>query len=268
MFTKKIIIFIFFLTAHLVVHAQLGINTKTPLATLDVQGNLGIRNRIYLGGSNTVLGMLGDVGTVMVSQGPAKSPVWKMIRRPPFDPFLYTIFNNEAAETEAGLTLGNTVSGYDLNTLNQTLSSYNGTVIAGLTKTFEIDNPDNVALLSFETISHLQSNTINSGVDFSCGIFVDDQLKGVRVYTLNQPSTAQYPFYTFDMVVSATNLSVGNHEAKVACKRRANINNFTSNIGIGKAVNSNLNDFMTKSSLVVETYEKPNMTNTIPVYNP
>lgn len=268
MITKKIIGLLIFAFSIIVVDAQLGVNTETPKATLDVQGNFGVRNRIYLGGDNTAPGLLGDVGTVLVSQGAAKPPVWKVIRRPNFDPFLYTIFNNSASNTEVGVIIGNTNSGYDVNTENQTLASYGGTIIPALTKDFQIDNSDNIAILSFETIAHLQSTVTNEGVDFSCGIFVDDLLKGVRVYTLNQPTTSQFTFYTYNLVAVAKALTVGSHSAKVACKRRASVNSFTGNIGIGRMVASNLNNFMTQSSLTVETFEKPSATNVVPVYNP
>jgi len=268
MFTIKNIVFILFLASVVMVDAQVGINTPTPLAGLDVQGSLGVRNRIYLGGNDTTAGVLGDIGSVLVSQGVNKAPIWKVIRRPIFDPFLYSIFNNAAAETPNGLTIGNTVSGYDINTLNQTLTSYNGTVITGLTKTFQIDNPDNIAILSFQTISHINATVANTGADFSCGIFVDDLLKGIRVYGLAITGVGSFTFYTFDLMATASNLSVGDHTAKVSCKRRANFSNFTNNLGIGKAVATNLNDFMTKSSLTVETYEKPSASNTVPVYNP
>lgn len=248
--------------------SQVGINTATPRARLDIQGNLSVRNRIYLGGSDTVNGLLGDVGTVLVSQGANNPPVWKLIRRPDFDPFLYTIFNNVAAETINGITFTSTTAGSEIHTLNQTLTSFGGTQITELQKDFQIENQENISILTFETIAHMNSNAVNSAVEFSCGVFIDDLLKGIRVYTLNQSGAANFPFYTFDMVVAVNNLTIANHTAKVACKRRGNFNSFTGTLGIGKAVNTNLNDFMTKSSLVVETYEKPSTGNTVPVYNP
>ncbi|MCI3938278.1 hypothetical protein MQX03_13830 [Chryseobacterium aahli] len=251
---------------------QVGINTETPRARLDVQGNLSVRNRIYLGGSDTVNGLLGDVGTVLVSQGVNNPPVWKLIRRPDFDPFLYTIFNNEAKETINGIIFAanSAGAGSQLHILDQTLTSFAGTEITELERTFQIDNSGNIAILTFETIAHLESTNVNRAADFSCGVFVDNLLKGIRVYTLNQPGAATYPFYTFDLVAAAPNLTVGSHTAKVACKKRANINGFTGQLGIGKSIpaGGNLNDFMTKSSLVVETYEKPSSSNTVTVYNP
>ncbi len=250
------------------VFSQVGINTETPRARLDVQGNLNIRNRIYLGGSDSTNGLLGDVGSVLVSQGANNPPVWKVIRRPDFDPFLYTIFNNVAAETKLGDTFNSTTTGAEIHTLNQTLASFGGIQISALQKDFQIDNQENITILTFETIAHMNSTDINSAVEFSCGIFVDDLLKGIRVYTLNQPGSATNPFYTFDLVASVNNLTIASHTAKVSCKRRANFNSFAGTLGVGKAVSGNLNDFMTKSSLVVETYEKPSTGNTVPVYNP
>lgn len=249
-------------------NSQTGINTETPRARLDIQGNLSIRNRIFLGGTDTVDGSLGDVGTVLVSQGVNNPPVWKLIRRPDFNPFLYTIFNNAAAETQSGITFGTAVSGSQLHTVNQTLTSFAGTEITALQRDFQIDNSQNIAFLSFETIAHLQSSDQYRAADFSCGIFVDNLLKGLRVFTLDQSGSATNPFYTFDLIVSANNLTVGSHTAKVACKKRENINGFSGQLGIGSAVSGNLNNFMTKSSLVVETYEKPSTTNAVPVYNP
>ncbi len=250
--------------------SQVGINTETPRARLDVQGNLSIRNRIYLGGSDSVNGLLGDVGSVLVSQGANNPPVWKVIRRPDFDPFLYTIFNNEASETRNGIIFAaNTAgSGFQLHTLNQTFASFAGTEITELQRSFQIDNTQNISILTFETIAHLESANQFTAADFSCGIFVDDLLKGIRVYTLNQPGAAVTPFYTYDLIAVVKDLPTGNHAARVACKKRANINAFTGQLGIGKNIANNLNDFMTKSSLVIETYEKPNAGNTVPVYNP
>lgn len=249
-------------------NSQIGINTETPRATLDVQGNLSVRNRIFLGGTDLANGSLGDVGTVLVSQGANNPPVWKLIRRPDFNPFLYTIFNNAAAETQNGIIFGTAASGFELHTLNQTLSSFAGTQITALQRNFQIDNPQNITFLSFETIAHLESSNQYRAADFSCGIFIDDLLKGIRVYTVDQSGTAVNPFFTFDLLASANNLSVGNHTAKVACKKRGNINGFSGQLGIGRAISGNLNDFMTKSSLVVETYEKPSTSNNVPVYNP
>lgn len=275
MTTRKYIIFLLLFALSTMFYSQsIGINTETPRASLDVQGNISVRNLIRVsdpGDALTVDGKVGNSGTVLVSRGPGNAPVWKLIRRPNFNPFYYSIFNNEGAETQAGVELaGTSVDGNEIHAENQSFTSYiNGVAsreITGLAKTFQIDYAgSNIVVLSFESIAQSASTTLNNAVDFSCGIFVDDQLKGVRVYTLSQTG-GNTPFYTFDLVATATDLSAGSHTARVACKRRANIN-YTGNFGVGKAVGTNLNDFMTKSSLTIQTYEKPPVTNTVSVYN-
>ncbi|WP_265428798.1 hypothetical protein [Chryseobacterium sp. YIM B08800] len=277
---KFIYLFVMFAFVSMVHSQSMGIDTDTPRATLDVQGNLSVRNLIRVTTPNAALstdGAVGNSGTVLVSRGPNNPPEWKLIRRPNFNPFYYTIFNNEGAETQAGVDLpgSGTLSGNEIHAENQTLASYTqsgsntvGYEITALAKTFQIDvATNNIVVLSLETIAQSGSSTVNNAVDFSCGIFVDDQLKGIRVYTLSQTGGGS-PFYTYNLIATATGLSAGNHTAKVACKRRANIN-YTGSFSVGKAVPgaTNLNDFMAKSSLTIQTYEKPPATNSIPVYN-
>lgn len=272
--TSKNICILFSLLFSLMCYSQsIGINTETPLARLDVQGNMSVRNLIRVGGTDAVTGNVGTSGTVLVSQGAGLPPVWKLIRRPNFSPFRYTIFNTAGAESQAGVDLpGTSLGGNEVHSENQTLASYLnsgvGQEITGLATTFQVDvASNNIVVLSFETIAQSASSTANNAVDFSCGIFVDDQMKGLRIYTLSQTGSGS-PFYTYDLVATATGLSAGNHTAKVACKRRANIN-YTGAFSVGKAAPAvtNLNNFMAKSSLTVQTYEKPPATNTVTIYN-
>lgn len=144
-----------------------------------------------------------------------------------------------------------------------------GGVINDLTQTVTLTNAENILVFSFETIFQINSTAQYQGADIAIGIFVDDKLKGVRVYTLtSEVAGLVRDFYTFDLIAAAQNLSAGSHTVKVACTRRANMNNFTSDIGIGKSVYTNLNDFMMQSSFIIESYEKPNPANTTPVYIP
>ncbi len=254
--------------------AQVGVNTNTPRTTLDVQGDLGIRNKIYLGGDETTIGKLGEVGSVLVSQGENQPPTWKVLRRPEFKPETYYLINYEASSTEKGLTLTSGATNRQLYIKNMTLSDFlagngSGGVIDNekLTKTFKVNNSVNKIGLVFETVVHLNSNSTNAGVDFACGVFVDDQLKGVRIFTLNQPTASRAPFYTFTLLGSTENLPKKEYTAKVACKRRGSINSFTGDFGIGKAVYTNINDFMAQSTLRVEVFEIPDPNNNEPVYN-
>ncbi|HCC93510.1 MAG TPA: hypothetical protein DEQ26_04150, partial [Flavobacteriaceae bacterium] len=129
------------------------------------------------------------------------------------------------------------------------------------------NNSVNKIGLVFETVVHINSSVTNEGVDFACGVFIDDQLKGVRTFTLNQPTNSVGPFYTFTLLGSAENLPKKEYTAKVACKRRASIGGFTNTFGIGKAVYTNINDFMAQSTLRIEVLEIPDPNNNEPVYN-
>jgi len=269
------IVSLFFVSVFFLGYGQVGVNTKNPLATLDVQGNMNIRKKIYLGGNDTTQGTLGQKGTVLVSQGPGLAPVWRVLRVPPFDPFSYYSFTNVGIKTQNGLLIGNATSGSNVYVENQSLTSFlgastaSGGVIDDLTQTVTINNTESVLVLSFETIFQINSTAQYQGADIAIGIFVDDRLKGVRVYTqTSEIAGIVRDFYTFDLIAAAQNLTVGQHTVKVACTRRANISNFTGNIGIGQPVSTNLNNFMMQSSFIIESYEKPNLGNTTPVYIP
>lgn len=269
-FNKILLINLVFISSSL--FAQVGVNTDTPLATLDIQGDLEIRNKIYLGGNETTIGSLGEVGSVLVSQGANQPPTWKVLRRPEFKPETYYLINYEASNTESGLKLANGQTNRALYTKDMTLSSFlagngNGGEITGLRKKFKVNNNVNKIGLIFETVAHLNSNNRYEGVDFACGVFIDDQLKGVRTFTLNQDNEARGPFYTFTLLASAENLPAKEYTAKVACKRRASIYGYTGNFGIGEAVYQNINNFMAQSSLRVEVLEIPDTNNNEPVYN-
>ena len=252
---------------------QLGINTNTPRTTLDVQGDLEVRSKIYLGGNETSIGNLGETGAVLVSQGVNQSPTWKVLRRPEFKPETYYLINYESSSTEVGLTLDHDATVNRVKyTQNMSLSSFlagsgiSGE-IAGLTKKFKVNNSLNKIGLIFETVAHLNSTGVNQGVDFACGVFIDDQLKSVRTFTLNQPTVAVGPFYTFTLLGSTENLAKKEYTAKVACKRRASVDGYNGTFGVGKAVYTNINDFMAQSTLRIEVLEVPDPNNNIHVYN-
>ncbi|WP_413533975.1 hypothetical protein [Empedobacter brevis] len=270
-FNKILLINLIFVSSSL--FAQVGINTNTPRASLDVQGDLEIRNKIYLGGDDTTIGKLGEVGSVLVSQGDNKPPTWKVLRRPEFKPETYYLINYESSSTEDGITLTNNYSANRaLYTKDMSISSFlagngAGAEIKKLEKTFKINNSVNKVALVFETVTQINSNSIYHGVDFACGVFVDDKLKGVRTFTLNQTTASRAPFYTFTLLASENNLPKKVYTAKVACKRRASINSYSGTFGIGKDVFTNINSFMTQSTLKIEVLEIPDPNNTEPVYN-
>ncbi len=241
--------------------AQVGINTNAPNATLDVNGDVSIREKIYVGGNQGTPGNPGVDGQVLVSQGPGLPPKWLTLNIPDANQNYYLIYNNTFEDqTGVSFTSGET-SGNNLYTKGTNYSSLSSwKKISGMTQTFDIYSEENKTYFTFETVAQLGtsgSGNLLDAVDFACGIFIDGKLEGVRVNTVEQPSSSYGPFRTLTMLHVSENLSVGTHTLDVACTRRANYST-SSSLGIGRAVNtSNLNDFMAKSTMKVEVFEIP-----------
>ena len=244
--------------------AQVGINTNLPNAKLDVNGDMTIREKIYLGGTEGTLGDPGVDGQVLVSQGPGLPPEWLTLNipePPDEDDYFFLIYNNTFEDQTgvtftSGETTGNTT--YAKGTALSTLTSWK--LIPGFSQEFEVFSDTNRTYVTFETVA--QMGTTGAGnlldaVDFACGIFIDGKLEGVRVNTVEQPSTSFGPFRTITMFNVSKDVPSGTHTIDVACTRRANYST-TSSLGIGTAVNTtNLNNFMAKSTLKVEVFEIP-----------
>lgn len=257
---KKIISILFMSISYLAL-SQVGINTDSPNAMLDVNGDVSIRGKVYVGGTEGTPGNPGVNGQVLVSQGPGLPPVWLTLNIPEIEQNYYLIYNN-TMEDQTGVSFTSAeISGNNVYTKGTAFSSLsNWKKIPGMTQTFTVNSIENKVYFTFETVAQIGttgSDNLLDAVDFACGIFIDDKLEGVRVNTVEQPSTSYGPFRTITMLHIADDLTVGNHSLDVACTRRANYST-TSSLGIGRAVNiSNLNNFMAKSTMKVEVFEIP-----------
>lgn len=246
--------------------AQVGINTDTPKSMVDVRGDMTVREKIYVGGSDTELGEPGKKGQVLVSQGADKPAVWKSLNIPDFKPGdFYMIFTN-AYSDNVGLQFSNseTIGGnplYSKNDLRSDSKFNNWKDINGLIKNFHVYNTQNKVYMTYEAVVQV-SGSGSGSVDFACGVFVNDRLQGVRVETVKQGSSANHAFHTFLMIVIAEDINEGDNEAKVSCARIRN-NNYTNNFGLGRAIETNINNFVAQSSFRIEVYEIPE--NFIPV---
>jgi hypothetical protein len=242
-------------------YSQVGINTTTPNATVDVNGDLSIRGKIYVGGNDTTLGSPGVNGQVLVSSGPGAPPKWLKLNIPDGEQKYYLIYNNTfednvGIEFTSSENTGNNV--YTRGTLFSSLTNWKK--IPGMTQTFDVYSDENKVYFTFETVAQIatvSSTDYLDATEFACGIFVDGKLEGVRLNSVEQPSIAVSSFVTHTMLHVSENVSVGTHTLDVACTRRANYDN-TYLIGIGKGVNAtNLNNFMAKSTMKVEVFEIP-----------
>lgn len=260
---------LFFLCFHWMnTYAQIGINTETPQSTLDVRGDITVRDKIYLNETGNTLGDPGKKGQVLISQGENNPPIWKSLNIPIIKPGDFYIIFTEAYSDAQGLSFANneTIGGttfYDKGDLRSDSKFDKWKDISGLTKEFNVYNTNNKVYISYEAVVHISGQ--GSGyVDFACGVFINDQLQGVRTNTIKQISTAQHPFHTFLMIVIADNINVGTNEVKVSCARLRN-NNYTGQLGIGRAIQTNINNFVAQSSVKIDIYEMPEIF--IPVIN-
>lgn len=241
--------------------SQVGINTNEPNSQLDVNGDVSIRGKLYTEGTDTVLGNPGNKGQVLVSSGSEGAPKWQTLNIPNDIGKYYLIYNNTFNDRNGILFKSSEATGsltYTKGNLLNSLSKWKK--IPDLSSQhFEVYSNNNKVYLTFETVAHLGSQSQNAAAEFACGIFIDEKLEGVRVNTVEQTSTATFPFKTFTMLHVSENISKGTHKLDVACVRRSNFSSDNIDLTIGRNINgtTNLNNFMAQSNVKIEVYEIP-----------
>ncbi|AZA91963.1 Uncharacterised protein [Chryseobacterium nakagawai] len=261
------------LASGLMLSAQVGINTESPKAKLDVNGDLNLRDKIaVLDATDNTLSM-GNNDQLLVSQGEGYAPIWKTLRIPEYEPNkFYLIFNNSFSD-KVGMDFSYsdepnmTTSKAATFTKGADFASLTGfKKISGLSQNISVYSTESKAYFQFETV--VQSNFAANGstdtsIDYACGIFVDDKLINLRQSNL-KASSAQYPFLTHNQIGVVANLSKGNHTVSVGCSRLVSYGDASNRkLAIGKNTNTNINGFIAQSSLKVDVYEVPQAFNTI-----
>jgi hypothetical protein len=104
---------------------NVGINTSNPQATLDVNGDVNIQNKLLFNNS------AGNDGQVLVSSGMASAPTWQNIAYSNNDRFYYTVKLNQIVS--AGI-FNDTIL-YDTYYANSSAISYSSTGIFTVNKT-------------------------------------------------------------------------------------------------------------------------------------
>ncbi len=241
--------------------AQIGIGTDQPKAMVDVRGDLTIKDKIYVGGSDTELGDPGLKGQILVSQGEGSHPEWKSLNIPIINPGDFYIVFIDSYSDEVGISFNNnsTIGGdpiYNEGDLRSNSKFNKWKDIQGLTKSFDVYNNDHKVSVTYETVVQLSGQGSGS-VDFACGVFINEKLKGVRVETIRQAASATHAFNTFLMTIIAKDVPVGENELKIACGRIRSNNNYSGDFSIGRAHETNINNFVAQSALRIEIYEIP-----------
>lgn len=191
------------LITHIVYAQKVGINTETPLTTLDVNGDMRVRNEIRLGGTAGTVGSPGSTGQAFTSQGAGKSPVWSPMG---VDVSLgYGITQSVILADRVGVKYETTdaitsLTGEYLE--DSELTAANGwTEITGLRSEITPTRDKNKVVVSFQTIAQGQANNDIVDTEFGIGIFVDGKLKSVRSVNVNGSGmtfTVGNLFDTFD----------------------------------------------------------------------
>ncbi|MGE8431527.1 hypothetical protein [Chryseobacterium joostei] len=262
---KKILAFIFILFVGFIAKSQVGINTKNPQSTLDINGDLTIRNELKTGGTISTAGNPGLDKQLLVSQGSGAAPQWKTSKIGFFEAGEYHVMESHFSTDQTGIDFGNASIGDGIATSNtgETIAQATPkwTEIPGLGSTFKVSNADNRINLTFQTgleMSDVGSNN-NQFVRFACGIFVDDTLVSLRadqINGVNGKGKKNQSIFTLNYVIQ--NIAEGSHTVKVGCRR---ITSSTSGyyFSVGRTTTDGThiaNNFMLGSILKFDVNEK------------
>lgn len=229
-------------------NGQVGINTTTPVNMLDINGDLNARKELRTGGTNTVKGSAGAVGTIFHNNASLTVNDWKSIKVADGLTSM-SLYQMSTLEDKTGASF----SGNNGETLpydeGSTMTSA-WTVLSGTQGTFSITNATNKVTFNFQTTAQKTGNG-NASTSFACGIFVDNKLRAVRTdVIIGGDGTNKI----FNLNATLANLTPkNNYTVKAACTKR-NINSNT--LGIGRAVNTTyLNSDMSESVLTLSVLQ-------------
>ncbi|WP_228455303.1 hypothetical protein [Chryseobacterium sp. Tr-659] len=269
---RKILLTLFFMTG-ILLSAQVGINTPSPKAKLDVNGDVNLRNKIAVQDATDNSLYQGNNDQVLVSQGLGYAPTWKTLRIPEYEPNKFYLIYNNSFSDKVGVTftdsenstVGMASRGATFTKGKDYSSLQSFKKIDGLSQTISVFSTQSKAYFLFETVVQADfggNGNPDTSIDYACGIFVDNKLVNLRQRNLKAISTT-YPFITHTQIGIVENLSKGNHTVSVACTRLGSYEAQGKTLTIGTNVYTNINDFIAQSSLKVDVYEVPEVFNTI-----
>lgn len=259
----KRIIFLLFTLYVYQISAQVGINTKTPLAILDVNGNMQIRKDIKLGEAEGIKGDPGIVNSVLVSQGPDKAPQWVVTD----GIYGYAISQSVLLSDDTGVSFTSTSKIEDMSPITEGISMNGWKEITGLRSQIHITKNKSRVVYSFQTM--LQSTASNPYLFtiVAVGIFVDNKLVATRTAQLYGDSRNFFPISItsqFDDLPVKENFDT--YDFRIAIKLRYYdypISTFPTNsssnavlVGTSNSDAINTTSFMNQSYLGIDLFEE------------
>lgn len=249
--------------------AQVGVNTKTPQKTLDVNGDLNIRKELRMDGTDAATGNAGTKGQLYKVKTVSPTQLddsWKTVQIANGTGSLSLYYLNTVKDTQGiEFDKSNLAAQYVLNESfvanPNDASKKNWAWITDAKDTFTVTNNDNKskAILSLQTVVQLTASA-SSSASFACGIFVSkdggaDQLKAVRNDVVRGASRT---YKVYNLNVTLDGLSPGIYTVKAACANR-NLNLGTvpsTKLGIGKAMDTtSLTNDMTQTTLTTSVLQ-------------
>ncbi|RKS96293.1 hypothetical protein [Chryseobacterium defluvii] len=249
-------------------HAQVGIGTNAPNATLDVNGKTTLRKELRVGGTSSQTGNAGLNGQVLVSQGEGLPPVWKSLNVSFMEEGQYKLINSYLSSDQTGIaTLSSGTAGdnvYKNNVGDNISDTSKGTwnKITGLENNFVIKNGKNRLTYQFQTGVEMKapSATTSQNISFTCGVFRNGKLVAVRpdkISSNNNSEKAGIQDYIFTLNYTEQNVPVGNQKVEVAC-RKIDTSNANTEFTIGRNVsnaNTISNAFTLESMIKIDVVE-------------
>lgn len=268
----KNIINLFLLLCVCTLQGQVGVMTSKPQSVIDVNGDFNKKGKLFLDNNNIL--SPGMTGQILISRGSGIAPTWKALKIPDYEPSKFYLifndsfrdFNTSSNNTGQGISLTTATSPATISTdlvkgadITNLINNKGYQEITKLANPFVVNSTESKVYFQFETVVQ-ENNTTTTGSNqiYACGIFVDDKLQSARLNTLFTSTSAESTFSTHNQIGGASNLTKGQHTARVACARYTNDNSIVLGIGVPSttAVN-NLNNFMTQASLKIDVYEVP-----------
>lgn len=165
------------------------------------------------------------------------------------------IVRSSSTESTAAVIDDSTIGGVPY-TMGENPSAHDWQLIPGLTKTITLNRPINsISITSGGVVQVNSSATQNAYLSYSVGLFIDNQLVGLRNFRLTGTENCLYN--DFNISFNFNNLSVGNHtvEVRETLRVRQN-NNHSISFGSKHTSCSNINSTMDKSLLNIQIVEK------------
>ncbi|MBV6878656.1 hypothetical protein NG800_002085 [Epilithonimonas ginsengisoli] len=230
--------------------SQVGIGTEKPNSTLDVNGDVALRNELSLGGTDLAKGNPGETNQVLVSQGEGLPPTWKYVKAPFVEDGTYKLTNTYLSESELGITnfsAGVAGDGVYTSSIGDPLDS-KWTKIPNLTTQMEVKFSENKLVYQTQTGVEIVGSTVGSTVKFICGIFKDNKLVALRPDKISAAYSNTPTQYMFTLNYSEQNSPIGVYTMDVACRKIATIdlNNYFS-------IGSNIPTYQSGSVTVANT---------------